>query len=469
MPQFSSFVIFGEMRTGSNFLEMNLNRLAGFRCYGEAFNPYLLGNHTNNTLLGFTAMQRDENPLALLAAMREQTEGLSGFRYFHDHDPRVFDAVMDDPACAKIILTRNPVESYISLKIARETDQWRLMNTRKHTTVQPVFDADQFQRHLAQVQDFQLLLLRRLQVSGQTAFYLDYEDIMDLEVLNGIAAFLGLSDRLKTIDSTLKKQNPEAIEDKVVNPDDMAAALARLDRFNLSRTPNFEPRRNAGVPAYVGLNQAGLLFMPVAGAPGPEIEAWLRALGPITTNFDRKALRKWKEARPHYRSFTVLRHPLARAHAVFCAFLGDTSHPELRPYLAKFHYLPLPPMGQPFQSVADFRAAFLIFLNFLRRNLAAQTGLKVMTQYATQLAILQGFSALGLPDQILREDTLTSSLGRLAADMGLAPPGPLQARIPGSYPSLAEIYGPDLEAAARGAYEKDYTGFGFGDWRPAGT
>lgn len=465
MTKFTSFVIFAEMRTGSNFLEMNLNRLDGFHCYGEAFNPYLMGNHTNNTLFGFNAVQRDDDPLGLLAAMRAQTEGLSGFRYFHDHDPRVLDTVLDDPACAKIILTRNPVESYISLKIARETDQWRLMNTRKHTTVQPIFDAGQFQRHLQQIQDFQLVLLRRLQVSGQTAFYLDYEDIMDIEVLNGLAAFLGLKDRLKTIDSTLKKQNPEAIEDKVANPAELAAALAGMDRFNLTRTPNFEPRRNAGVPGYVGLDNPGLLFMPVAGAPWDIIAHWLAAQGPISTKFDRKSLRLWKEARPNFRSFTVLRHPLARAHAMFCLFLSTNLQPELRPYLAKFHYLPLPPQGTAFQSDADFRAAFLTFLNFLKRNLAAQTGLKVITQFASQLAILQGFAALGLPDVIMREAELPHTLPRLAADMGL--PAPRLGEEPNSiYPSLAQIYGPDIEAAARAAYDKDYTAFGFAAWHP---
>jgi hypothetical protein len=464
MTRFTSFVIFGEMRTGSNFLEMNLNRLLGFRCYGEAFNPYLLGNHTNNTLCGFTAEERDANPLGLLSAMRAQTDGLSGFRYFHNHDPRVLDAVLDDPACAKIILTRNPVESYISWKIAKETDQWRLMNTRKHTTMQPVFAPAEFEHHLHKIQEFQILVMRRLQVSGQCAFYLDYEDIMDLDILNGLAAHLGLKDRLKSIDSTLKKQNPEAIEDKVANPDDMAAALARMDRFNLARTPNFEPRRNAGVPHYLGLDRPALLFMPVACAPWAQIEAWMRSLGPTSQNFERKTLRKWKEARPGFRSFTVLRHPLARAHAMFCAFMSSNLQPELRPYLAKFHYLPLPPTGMPFQSDADFRKAFLTFLDFLKRNLAAQTGLKVITQFASQTAVLQGFSAIGLPDVILREEDLARDLARLAADLGLPAPNLEPEAVP-DYPSLSSIYGPDLDAAARAAYDKDYTGFGFSNWR----
>ena len=31
--------------------------------------------------------------------------------------------------------------------------------------------------------------------------------------------------------------------------------------------------------------------------------------------------------------------------------------------------------------------------------------------------------------------------------------------------ALADLYGPDIEAACREAYGRDYTAFGFGDWR----
>ncbi|MEL7131520.1 MAG: nodulation protein NodH, partial [Pseudomonadota bacterium] len=43
MAKFDYFVVFAEMRTGSNFLEANLNALDGLSCYGEAFNPGFIG------------------------------------------------------------------------------------------------------------------------------------------------------------------------------------------------------------------------------------------------------------------------------------------------------------------------------------------------------------------------------------------------------------------------------------------
>ena len=456
--------MFAEMRTGSNFLEMNLNGLDGFTCHGEAFNPYLLGNHTNKQLFGFTMEQRDADPLALLRKMRLQTPGLGGFRYFHDHDPRVLEPVLADEACAKIILTRNPVESYVSWKIALETDQWRLMNTRRHTTARPKFDSAEFESHLEKVQQFQIHLLNRLQITGQTAFYLDYEDIQNVEVLNGLAAFLGLEDRLKSIDTTLKKQNPEAIETKVANPKEMAASLARLDRFNLTRTPNFEPRRNAGVPQYVASTGAPLLFMPISGGPNAAVQAWLEGFGKLTADFDRKSLKRWKDTHPGHRGFAVLRHPLARAHAAFCDFLARNQQPELRPYLAKFHWLPLPAPGKDFATDADFRAAFLVFLGFLKRNLSGQTGLKVIPQFASQTAILQGFAQLYPADVIVREDRVETGLAYLAAEIGQSAP-PYISQIKDLPVTLDTIYGSDLESAAREAYDRDYAGFGFADWR----
>lgn len=459
---FTSFVILGEMRTGSNFLEMNMNRLQGFTCYGEVFNPVLLGDMKRTEMFGMTIEQRNADPLAMLAVMRARTAGLSGFRFFHDHDPRVLDHVLNDPACAKIILTRNPVESFISWKIAVDTHQWRMMNAAKRVVARPHFNAAEFERYLENLQDFQVFLLHSLQTTGQTAFYIDYEDILDLAVLNGLAAHLGLQDRLTSIDTTLKKQNPEETQAKVANAAEMAAALARMDRFNLARTPNLEPRRNAGVPQYLASDALPLLFLPIAGAPWKRISDWMQSYGGLTSGFERKTLRKWKESHPGHRSFTVLRHPLARAHAMFISFLNSNLQPELRPFLAKFHGLKLPEPGGAFAGDAEFRLAFLEFLKFLKRNLTGQTGLKVITQFATQTAVVQGFAALYPPDYLLREDDLARGLEFISQGHAMAP-------LPPADPSphaLAAIYDRDLEQAARAAYERDYTGFGFGDWRP---
>jgi hypothetical protein len=144
------------MRTGSNFLEANLNALPGVLSYGEVFNPHFIGKKDATELFGITLADREANPKPLLRKLRSETEGLSGFRFFHDHDPRVLDLVLADSGCAKIILTRNPVDSYVSWQIARTTGQWKLTDAKRLKSAKARFEADGFRDHLAAAQDFQL-------------------------------------------------------------------------------------------------------------------------------------------------------------------------------------------------------------------------------------------------------------------------------------------------------------------------
>ena len=64
----------------------------------------------------------------------------------------MWDHVLSDPACAKIILTRNPLESYVSHKIAAETKQWRLGNVVHRKKTQVTFDAAEFEQLLTRLQ-----------------------------------------------------------------------------------------------------------------------------------------------------------------------------------------------------------------------------------------------------------------------------------------------------------------------------
>ncbi len=92
--KFNCFVVFAEMRTGSNFLETNLNAFSGISCHGEAFNPHFIGYPKSTDILGVDQETRDTNPDVLLAAIRTKSTGLGGFRYFHDHDPRVLETIL---------------------------------------------------------------------------------------------------------------------------------------------------------------------------------------------------------------------------------------------------------------------------------------------------------------------------------------------------------------------------------------
>ncbi|MFG6594293.1 nodulation protein NodH [Sulfitobacter sp. 1A13368] len=472
--KFDSFVVFAEMRTGSNFLEANLNAFAGIACHGEAFNPFFMGYPKSEPILGVDQATRDENPKKLLAAIRGQQDALGGFRYFHDHDPRVFDEIVEDQRCAKIVLTRNPVESYVSWKIAQATGQWKLTDMKAQKVAQAVFDADEFSAHLDALQQFQITLLNRLQTSGQTAFYVAYEDLQSVEVMNGLARYLGVDEQLEGLDKNLKKQNPSPISAKVSNYDEMLEALARLDRFDLTRTPNFEPRRGPNVPSYVAAATSGLIYLPIKSGPQDQVLDWLAALDGVPREalrekMSQKELRQWKRKMRGHRGFTVLRHPALRAHDAFCRHIlttGEGSYRQLRNTLMRRYKVPLPKDGPDAEYDREaHRAAFVAFLKFLKGNLAGQTSIRVDAAWCSQAQAIAGFGAFCLPDRILREEELASELPALAAGQGHATvPAVPQMVEPGPF-TLGDIYDDEIEALTAEAYQKDYMTFGFSHWR----
>jgi len=472
MPQFHSFVVFAEMRTGSNFLEANLNALAGVSCHGEAFNPHFIGYPGKERIFDITQAERDAAPLTLLQKIRAQ-DGLAGFRFFHDHDPRVLDAILDDPEVAKVILTRNPVDSYVSWKIAQATGQWKLTDAKRRKSAKAVFDADEFETHLEAIQSFQIKVLNRMQVSGQSAFYLDYDDLQSLDVINGLARFLGVSSRLEALDRNLKVQNPASARDNVSNPTALDAAIARLDRFNLTRTPNFEPRRPPAVTTYVAAPVSPLMYLPIKAGPEQTVRTWLAALDgmevdQLNSRFTQKQLRQWMRRNPGHRSFTVLRHPVARAHFAFCRYIlgsGAESYPRIRRLLVSGFGLPIPASGPDQTYDLDaHHAAFLAFIDFLRANLAGQTAIRVDGAWCTQSQALEGFGRFALPDRVIRERDMEAEFRDLARSVGCTTMPALSNPIAIGPFALADVYSNEIEARIRSVYDRDYMMFGFTDW-----
>lgn len=476
MNNFDYFIVLAEMRTGSNFLEANLNMLDGVTCHGEAFNPSFIGHPKADDLLGIDRDMREQDPHQLLQRIKD-SDKLAGFRFFHDHDPRVLGHCMDDPGCAKIILTRNPVDSFVSWKIAQATGQWKLTNATHSKSVQIDFDREAFEAHLAALMSFQADVQRTLQTSGQTAFYIGYDDLRDVEVMNGLAAFLGIEARLSNINKKLKKQNPEPLEQRVRNFDEMKTALREMDRFDLGRTPFFEPARGPAIPTYHAAPETGLLYMPLRSGPDRAICEWLAAVDgagrkDVISRFSQRSLRDWQAGHPQHRSFAVLRHPVARAHAAFCHRIlasDKGGFPEIRANLRRVHKLPIPAEGTDFSGadgydMAMHREAFGAFLQFLRNNLSGQTSIRVDPSWASQHVLLQGMAQFALPDAILREDDLGRDLPLLAGQIGVVNCPAFQSGSDPKNDLLTAIYDTELEGAAQAAYARDYTVFGFGNW-----
>ncbi len=469
MSGFDGFVILADMRTGSNLLEERLSAYAGLTCYGEVFNPRFMGHAGDTELLGISLAERDRDPVAVIERLKAESAGVPGFRLFPDHDRRVLDHCLADRGCAKVLLARNPVDSYVSLKIARQTGQWWLGDAADAKSARIVFDADEFDEHLKRLQAFYGRVRHALQASGQAAFHIHYDDLGDVAVLDGLATYLGGTPPADGSKARARVQNPQPLSEKVRNFDQMVAALAQADAFDLYRIPDFEPRRGPNIPGWLASDPLRLLYMPIAGGPTDRVAAWLEAAGGVApvTGVNQKQLRQWKRQTQGHRSFTVVSHPVQRAHDVFCEKVLDTgphAFLEIRRALVDRYGLPLPE-GVPDEryTLARHRAAFLGFLGFLNHNLAGQTSVRIPAAWSSQAGLVRSLAEFAAPDAILRAETLDRELPAIA--QGLARSAPTVFSLPGPGPyALGDIYDQEIEAAARAAYQRDYMTFGYGAW-----
>lgn len=469
--RFDYFVVFAEMRTGSNLLEANLNEFDGLACLGEVFNPGFIGHQGGQALLGITIEQRESDPHALLRAIAAEPV-LSGFRFFHDHDPRVLDTILADPRCAKIVLTRNPLDSYVSLKIAQATQQWKLGDVKTKRSAQVTFDAVEFEAHVRQQQDFQVLLQNRLQVTGQTAFYVVYEDVNDVDVLNGLASWLGVPARIAAPSTKLKRQNPEPLEQKLTNAEAVRDGLARLDRFNLGRTPSFEPRRGGMIWAHRACRSLPLVYAPLGAGQDGDVLGWMAQIDggspdDLRKDFTPEDWAQWQRGHPGHAAFSLIRHPLERAHHVYRTQVLHGTRENVRAFLARVHDVVLPARAQMAEYTTEHhRAGFVAFLRFCHASLNGQTSIGVQGAWATQSALLAGIVTQCPLALVLRAEHFAQAVPLLGRMLGRDLPAYAPPRVVNRL-TLDSIYDPEVEKLGRLAYGADYQSLGFGDWRPA--
>ena len=472
MSRFDYFVVLAGMRTGSNLLEEQLAAMPGVVSHGELFNPHFFGKPQVETKWGLSIAARNSDPLRVIGAMRDASEGLPGFRLFYDHDDRAIDHVLNDQRAAKIILTRRPIDSYVSLKIARKTGQWWLGDMTSARAAKVPFDAEEYGEFLEELRVFQNRISRALQVTGQTAFHVSYDDLSDDEVLAGLGKFIGSDGPPDPEKVRAKVQNPTPVAARLTNPTVAEEALKTMANVDLGRIPSFEPDRGPGLRFFRVGRTAPLIYMPIRGAWYDPIPDWLKELDPdgeIEGGMTQKEMRRWKRQHPGHRSFTVLRHPLVRVHDAFCRYVlpPDVEHfADVRSALIERYDVPLPSDGvDEGYSLEAHQNAFLAFLKFLSGNLGGQTSVRVDNSWASQAALLHAIGDFVVPDRVVRSEDMETDLPKLAESVGLdAPALPNDVGLAEPF-SLAEATSEKIEAACEAAYRRDYVMFGFSAWK----
>lgn len=462
----SYFVILAGMRTGSNLLEEKLGALAGAETFGEVFNPHFFGKPGQDSLLGISQKERDADPVSVIDKITKVARGLPGFRLFRDHDPRVLDHVLRDKHAAKILLSRNPLDSYVSLKIAEKTGQWWMGDVRSAKTGKIAFDAEDFAVYMAEHTHAEAMIRHHLQITGQTGFEITYSDLSDSAVIGGLAEFLGLDPAGAKAPVKAKVQNPGALSDKVTNFEEMQAAIGALDPFALDRWPNFEPDYLPGLKAWrVGVGLP-LVFAPLANGTARFVKGAITAAdagsepAPIGTQ---AALRKWKRGHPGHRSFSVVRHPVDRAWDTWRRHLMEGAPEPMERVQAV--------LRETFGVVlaGDPVAGFLGAMGFIKANLSRQTALAPRPALGAQALLLEAVSGVMPPDAVLRLERFEEGFAGVLAAIGTKgadiPSADASEGLPG--PALADVYDKSIEAAVKAAYPRDYMMFGYGRWDQA--
>ena len=461
-PDFRYFAIFGTMRTGSNLLDRLINQYGGLSCHGELFNPHFIGTAEQTDFKGIDLATRESAPLSLIDRMIAESDGkLPGFRIFQGHDPRVETHAITDPHCAKIILRRAPLDSFVSLQIARETDQWILGNATSRKTAKIRFDPEAYGDYLAALNEYYDRIRRGIQAAGQAAFDIRYEDLKNPDVMNGLAGFLGRAEDLRSFAEPIKRQNPEPLSEKVENFDEMIAAIG-------SETGNITAPRGGGgtasVKDLIASTQHPILFAPIPGTARNPIMAWLKSLdGDIARGMTQSALSAWLDRSPGLTAMAVTEHPLTRAYRVFQKRIyggGDQVYQVIRDRLVAHYGLVL---ADGPASPEDTAAAFTTFLEFLKVNLAGQTSLRIDAEWDYQTRYLEAMAAHIPLTDIIRDRDFPAVSAILARRHGFDLPKAGIASHGGGQP-LSKLVTPSMEKLCRKIYARDYRKLGFGDW-----
>lgn len=310
---YDSIAIIAAMRTGSQLLEAILNQHEHIQSFGELFNPVFIGNLQYKERFGMTVQTRDADPYALLQAVGfEATDNkLPIYRIFDEHNFDVLDYILKNPRIYKIILRRNPLDSFVSLKIAVATNQWQSKRERANATALVDLDADEYRAYFQKNLEFFDYCETVLEDTEQESFALRYEQIKNITVINNILSDIGL-EPLDRFFETMAKQN-RPVAEQVVNPE------------ILDDLPQYEPAialkmgKHSPIIDNVFIAQnCELAFVPLTlHSLSRELEYLEAANGEPLKMLDTASVQAWLTQNENRKAYSRIFDPQTRFHGVF--------------------------------------------------------------------------------------------------------------------------------------------------------
>ena len=416
-----------DMRTGSNLFEHTIKSCDQIETFGELFNPTFVGQPKFSRENSTDFDSRDADPIQFLEnKIDAHPDQLIGFRLFRDHDHRIFSHVLSDPNCLKIILRRNALDTYLSKKIARETDQWRVADWALRRQALVHFDPDEFSKYRLEQAIYYMSISESLKKTGQTSFNLGYEDLLDREIWQGIFTYLGVSDFTPELQSRLVKQNPGRPEEKVSNPSALEPFLSDDDSLDFPTLPKFIrhefPKILLDASKGVGFSLSNSFW--ANSAEGQKLASLDRTFEVREAGI----LQSWQTRFVDHEISFFVEHPLHRAYRAFDDFLlsgkNRSGRRTLR-NLAQFYDIGDLEKIKHAETLdlENYLNAFEQFLAYLKNQLSEGTKVKADLEWTFQYTSLQELQNLVPRINIVRQkidDTDATFQGRIPFDQTIS-------------------------------------------------
>ncbi|MEO5916301.1 MAG: hypothetical protein ABIS50_18835 [Luteolibacter sp.] len=229
------FVILSIMRTGSNLLEQMLNSIEGVTCHGELLNqPNGVNSSVRHLVEGDHPVVRPslrvEKPREYLDAILDRTPAEHvGFRIFPDHHNPILKSLVEDPTVHKIILTRDLLESYTSLQIAQQNNQWIMNHAGTRKPWAPItIEMGDFKNYALKNAAYYYHIISRCHQTGQHTTPIEYNQINDPATLHRLLAYFGPDRAVHSEKVTALRQNPEPLEQKIKNYSEVMKVIKRI-------------------------------------------------------------------------------------------------------------------------------------------------------------------------------------------------------------------------------------------------
>ena len=226
------FAIVGMMRSGSNLMERSLDGLEGVMCHGELFNLQFIGFHNTHaaSFAGYEKNQvrrRNENPEQFFRQVLGETKRpIVGYRLFGEHLRAGIENTIYHPLVKKIILKRNQLDSFVSLCIARQTNQWIVLHAGTQKRVEKIkVDPTEFKDFVIRNTAFYNEVYEVLSRSRQRFMVVDYAEIKNPNTVNKIAEFIGSPSKVDSVQEKIYRQNEGDTRSKVENYQELISVM----------------------------------------------------------------------------------------------------------------------------------------------------------------------------------------------------------------------------------------------------